>query len=236
MAKKPASIKDCVKSLSFLRPMRDGGYISETDHDRIVGRVRRDLAKNGGVAGLEREGRRKRMAGGYVPDFHIPAPQLKHANNENYGPHDEESLNWHERAGYDGMYPVGGYDPELPQSAAGNQFAGANVPQTTGYGSFSGQSLDTKIGGYGYARGGANPMGSMRGRFADLSGIHQQTHAASVYGGGYDPAPQGRQPVLVHERSYYTDEPPSLFRDARGVSDGAMQRLRNALMGMFDDR
>ena len=66
MAKNAASISDCAKSLSYLRPLRDGGYMSESDHDRIVGRVRRDLAKHGGLAALEREGRRKRMQrGGY---------------------------------------------------------------------------------------------------------------------------------------------------------------------------
>jgi hypothetical protein len=36
-----ANIRDCAKSLSYLRPLKEGGYISERDHDRIVGRVRR---------------------------------------------------------------------------------------------------------------------------------------------------------------------------------------------------
>jgi hypothetical protein len=63
--------------LAFLGPLRDGGYISDKDHDRIVGRVRRDINKAGGVAGLEAEGRKKRMAGGYVPDFFIGQPQAR---------------------------------------------------------------------------------------------------------------------------------------------------------------
>jgi len=91
----------------------------------------------------------------------------------------------------------------------------------------------------GYDSAGANSMGPMRKRFADLSGIHQQTHAASVYGGGYDPAPQGRKPVMVHEihRTYTTDAPLGrLFEDSPGVSDATVQRLRNALMGMMESR
>ena len=62
-----ANIRDCAKSLSYLRPLKEGGYISERDHDRIVGRVRRDLAKAGGARALEAEGRRKRMADGVAP-------------------------------------------------------------------------------------------------------------------------------------------------------------------------
>jgi hypothetical protein len=139
MAKKPASIKDCAKSLAFLPHLKDGGYINDEDHDRIVGRIRRDLAKHGGVKGLEREGRRKRMAGGYGPNLLVGAPPQgtstpfarmpqptrlgvskpmgysggydgKQPDNEPYGWHDEENLNWHQRAGYHGMQPLGGYD------------------------------------------------------------------------------------------------------------------------------
>jgi hypothetical protein len=85
----------------------------------------------------------------------------------------------------------------------------------------------------GYARGGANSMRPMRGRFADLRGIHSQTHA-----GGYA-GDEGRRPVPVHEthRDYSTDAPLGhLFQDAPGVSDATVSRLRNALLGMFEDR
>jgi hypothetical protein len=132
MTRKPASISDCAKSLSYLGPLKDGGYISDADHDLIVGSVRRDLAKNGGVAGLEKEGRRKRMARGVAPDLSSPGGYNgKHPDNDPYGPRDEESLNWHQRAGYHGMYPVGGYDdpyassPMGPDFVAGQQLAPA---------------------------------------------------------------------------------------------------------------
>jgi hypothetical protein len=59
MARKPASISDCAKSLSYLGPLKDGGYISQADHDRIVSRpgggtteqrlVARSLTGNGGI-------------------------------------------------------------------------------------------------------------------------------------------------------------------------------------------
>jgi hypothetical protein len=238
MAKAPASLKDCAKSLSYLGPLRDGGYISERDHDRIVSRVRRDINKNGGVAGLEREGRRKRMAegvaptlssGGYDPELpssapgqlqslmQSPTPQVpqgvttsspvysvggydgKHPDNEPYGMHDEENLNWHQRAGYHGMHPIGAYHRG------------------------------------GYASTAANSMGPMRERFSDLAGVHSQTHA-----GGYAASDEGRPPVLVHERGYYTDRPPSalghLFDWASGVSEGTISRLHDALLGLMDDR
>src|SRR6516165_7110692 len=103
--------------------------------------------------------------------------------------HDEESLNWHQRAGYHGMMPLGGY---------------AGVA--------------------------ANPMGPMQERFADLRGIHSQTH-------GGDASDEGRRPVMVHEthRVYTTDAPLGrLFEDAPGVSDATVQRLRNALMGVME--
>jgi hypothetical protein len=75
-------------------------------------------------------------------------------------------------------------------------------------------------------------MGPMHERFADLRGIHSQTHA-----GGYA-SDQGRQPVTVHEvhRPYLTDAPMGrLFEDAPGVSEGTISRLRNALMGLVED-
>ena len=156
MAKSPASIKDCAKSLAALGPLRDGGYISDRDHDRIVGRVRRDLAKAGGARALAAEDRRKRMADGVAPDLY-PARygdgySTTYPDNDPYTMHDEESLNWHQRAGYHGMMPLGGY---------------AGVA--------------------------ANSMGPMRERFADLRGIHSQTHA-----GGYA-SDEDRRPVMVHE-------------------------------------
>jgi hypothetical protein len=102
---------------------------------------------------------------------------------------------------------------------------------TMGSGMYQGTPEQYQVGGYGAA---ANPMGSMRGRFADLRGIHQQTH-----GGGYA-SDERRQPVLVHERSYYTDQPPRslghLFQDAPGVKDSTISRLRNAMLGVFEDR
>jgi hypothetical protein len=71
-------------------------------------------------------------------------------------------------------------------------------------------------GGYASAANAANPMGPMRGRFADLRGIHSQTH------GGY--ASDGdRRPVMVREVH-------------RTYTDATVQRLRNALMGMIEDR
>jgi hypothetical protein len=79
----------------------------------------------------------------------------------------------------------------------------------------------------GYAGAAANPMGPMRGRFADLRGIHSQTHA-----GGYA-SDEDRRPVMVHEthRVYSTDLPLGrLFENAPGVSDATVQRLRNALL------
>jgi hypothetical protein len=196
MASNPASIADCAKSLSYLRPLKEGGYISEKDHDRIVERVRRDLAQHG-LEGLLAEGQRKRMANGVAPNLH-PAGysgdyvNTQHADNNPFGMRDEENLNWHSRAGYHGMYPVGGY---------------AGVA--------------------------ANPMGPMQERFADLRGIHSQTHA-----GGYA-SDEDRRPVMVHEthRVYSTDLPLGrLFEDAPGVSDATVQRLRNALLGMMDSR
>jgi hypothetical protein len=76
-------------------------------------------------------------------------------------------------------------------------------------------------------------------KYPDMGGYAGGAGAGSGIGqaGGYDPAPQGR-PVLVHERSYYTDQPPpSLGRlfEAPGVSHETMGRLRNALMDMFED-
>ena len=191
-----ANIRDCAKSLSYLRPLKEGGYISERDHDRIVGRVRRDLAKAGGARALEAEGRRKGMADGVAPDLY-PARygdgySTTYPDNDPYTMHDEESLNWHQRAGYHGMMPLGGC---------------AGVA--------------------------ANPVGPMQERFADLRGIHSQTHA-----GGYA-SDEDRRPVMVHEthRVYSTDLPLGrLFEDAPGVSDATVQRLRNALLGMMDSR
>jgi hypothetical protein len=40
-------------------------------------------------------------------------------------------------------------------------------------------------------------MGSIRGRFADLSGIHQQTHGAVAYDGGYDDNVDAQTPPLA---------------------------------------
>src|SRR5215469_421179 len=54
-----ASIKDCALSLLAAHDLRRGNLISDDDHDRIVGRVRRDINKNNGVAGLIAEGQHK---------------------------------------------------------------------------------------------------------------------------------------------------------------------------------
>ena len=65
-----ASIKDCALSLLAAHDLRRGNLISDNDHDRIVGRVRRDINKNNGVAGLVAEGQRKRMANGVAPNLY----------------------------------------------------------------------------------------------------------------------------------------------------------------------
>ena len=96
-----ASIKDCALSLLAAHDLRRGNLISDDDHDRIVGRVRRDINKNNGVAGLIAEGQHKRMANGIAPNLY-PAGHYVNtqpADNNPYGMHDEENLNWHGLAG-----------------------------------------------------------------------------------------------------------------------------------------
>ena len=144
-----ASIKDCALSLLAAHDLRRGNLTSDDDHDRIVGRVRRDIIKNNGVAGLIAEGQHKRMANGNAPNLY-PAGHgggeyvnTQPADNNPYGIDDESNLNWHGLAGFEKMHPMGAYTAASPD---------------------------------GYAGAAANPMGPMRERFSDLRGIHSQTH------------------------------------------------------------
>ena len=71
---------------------------SDDDHDRIVGRVRRDINKNNGVAGLIAEGQHKRMANGIAPNLYPTGHSgeyvnTKPADNNPYGIDDESNLN-----------------------------------------------------------------------------------------------------------------------------------------------
>jgi hypothetical protein len=214
--------------------------------------------------------------------------------------HDEENLNWHQKAGYHGMHPLGAYaggyddDPALSNPMSSDfQFGQAVAPSLADAGSTAGRvasvlpqavkgaildplarDIEASVpypgratadvaaplyraigraskfsapgrglpgmfmnepGGYSVA----NSMGPMRGRFADLSGIHQQTHGATAYGGGYNASSEGRRPVVVHEvhRTYSTDAPIGrLFEPASGVSEATVNRLRDALMGVVEGR
>jgi hypothetical protein len=267
-----ANIRDCALSLLAAHDLRRGDLISDDDHDGIVGRVRRDIHKAGGVRALEAEGRRRRVQrGGFTPaGYSGDYVNTQHADNNPFATPDEENLNWHGHAGR--FYPVGSYaggsDARHSADHAGGYTLSAQqrhdlppsdfvYPEREGYPiedegharsalsrvSQHGTPAEKKkvraavhkrypdMGGY--AGAAANPMGPMHERFADLRGIHSQTHA-----GGYA-SDEDQRPVMVHEthRVYSTDLPLGrLFENAPGVSDATVQRLRNALLGMMDSR
>jgi hypothetical protein len=70
------------------------------------------------------------------PMFSVGGYNGGHPNNDPYGMHDEESLNWHQKAGYHGMMPLGAYsrggyddDPALSNPMGPDfQFAQAASP------------------------------------------------------------------------------------------------------------
>jgi hypothetical protein len=63
-----------------------------------------------------------------------------HPDNDPYGPHQEDDLNWHQKAGYQGMMPLGGYDDPY----AGNPM-GAGFPIWSGRSALSGSGRVKRV-------------------------------------------------------------------------------------------
>ena len=63
-----ATIKQCARTIETARHLLDGGHIMQDEHDRMVEKARRDIAKRGGTRKLARVGAVRRMTGGYDDD------------------------------------------------------------------------------------------------------------------------------------------------------------------------